>query len=134
MHAFHLEPKMRSFFGGFYPTGHCFLMLPTEAHARRAEMLLAQSGIDCTDVSLLTPQDVLELAAIFDRHDVLLPSMGTDRATTHHFAELAAAGHHALLVPARNQDACSKVMAALHDAGVSHAVHYRHFVIEDLVA
>ena len=132
MHSFHLEPRMLSFLGGFYPKGHCFLMFRDEVTARRAEQLIEQAGVDCTDVSLLTPADVLELARTFDGYDVALPSMGTDGETTRHFAELARAGHHALLVPARNQDACRRVTEALHDAGVTYAVHYRNFVIEDL--
>lgn len=132
MQAFHIEPKMLSFLGGFYPTGHCFVMLPTMEHAKRAEALLAGSGIDCSQVRLLTPDDVLEVAHCFDGHDLLLPSVGSEEDTARHFAQLARQGHHALLVPARNSAACRKVMEALHEAGVSTAVHYRHLVIEDV--
>lgn len=134
MHAFHLEPRMMSFLGGFYPTGHCFLMLPTEAAARRAAWLLEQAGHGADDISLLTPADVLEVAHTFDRHDgVLLPSVGTDEETVRHFAELARQGQHGLLVPARTHEVCEQVVESLRDLGLSCAVHYRRFVIEDLV-
>lgn len=133
MHAFHLERRMVSMLGGFYPTGHLFIMLPSQDHARRAEALLARDGHDCGDVSLLTPADVLDVVHLFDGHDLALPSVGTDEDTARHFAELARRGHHALLVPVRNAQACKRVMEVLRDAGVSCAVHYRHFVIEDLV-
>ena len=132
MKAFHLEHKMMSLMGDFYPTGHLFLMFPTEAQARRAESLLAQAGHDCTSISLLTPQDVLDLEQMFDRHDVKLPTVGSEEATARHFGELAREGHHALLVPVRNARICERAMAALRDAGPSCAVRYRHFVIEDL--
>lgn len=132
MHAFHLEPKMLSFLGGFYPRGHCFVMFPTEEAARHGEQLLRQAGVDCSDVSHLTPQDVLGIAHTFDRYDVALPSVGTDEETTRHFEQLARAGHHALLIPSRNGQACETITKALHDAGASYAVHYRRLVIEDL--
>jgi hypothetical protein len=132
MHAFHLQPRMLSFLGGFYPRGHCFVMFPDEPAARRGEMLLMQAGVDCSDVSHLTPADVLSIAHTFDRYDVVLPSVGTDEETTRHFEQLARAGHHALLIPARNAQACQRITQALHGAGASYAVHYRNFVIEDL--
>lgn len=132
MQAFHLEPRMVSFLGGFFPSSHCFLMLPSLDHAKRAEALLAQSGVDTGGARLLTPADVMDLAHLFDGHDVMLPSVGTEEYTARHFAELAREGHHALLVPARGPQACQRVMGALKDAGLSCAVHYRHFVIEDL--
>jgi hypothetical protein len=132
MQAFHIEPRMVSFLGGFYPTGHCFLMLPSQEHAKRAEALLEREGFDCSDVRLLTPADVLDVAHLFDGRDVALPSVGTEEHTARHFAELAHQGHYALLVPARNGQACSRITKALQGLGVSCAVHYRHFVIEDL--
>jgi hypothetical protein len=133
MHAFHLERRMVSMLGGFYPRGHLFIMLPSLQHAERAESLLVRNGCDCAEVSLLTPQDVLDVVHLFDGHDLMLPSVGTEEDTARHFAELARDGHHALLVPGRNAQAVERVMDALHGADVSCAVHYRHFVIEDLV-
>jgi hypothetical protein len=133
MKAFHLERKMVSFLGDFYPTGHLFLMFPTEVHARRAEALLEQDGHDCGEISLLKPQDVLEVVHLFDHRDLWWPAVGTEESTARHFGDLARAGHHALLVPVRDVHECEKVMEALRDAGVSCAVRYRHLVIEDLV-
>jgi hypothetical protein len=132
--AFHLERKMMSLLGDFYPTGHLFLMFPSEAQARRAETLLQCDGQDCGDVSLLTPQDVLDIAHMFDGRDVALPTVGAEERTARHFGDLARDGHYALLVPVRNLQACERVMAALREANVSCAVRYRHFVIEDLVS
>jgi hypothetical protein len=131
--AFHLERKMMSMLGDFYPTGHLFLMFPSEAQARKAESLMRCDGQDCGDVSMLTPQDVLDVVHIFDGRDVVMPSVGTEESTARHFGELAREGHYALLVPVRNLQACERVMATLKDAGISCAVRYRHFVIEDLV-
>lgn len=133
MKAFHLDRKMLSFLGDFYPTGHLFLMFPTEAHARRAEALLKDDGHDCGQISLLKPADVLEVVHLFDHRDLWWPAVGTEERTARHFGDLARDGHHALLVPVRDVQACEKVMAALRDAGVSCAVRYRHLVIEDLV-
>ncbi|MFL6694338.1 MAG: RNA-binding protein [Ramlibacter sp.] len=133
MKAFHLERKMMSFLGDFYPTGNLFIMFPTEAHARRAEALLVKDGHDSSTMSLLTPDDVLGIVHLFDNRDFWLPSVGTEERTARHFGDLARAGHYALLVPVRDVRHCEKVMAALKDAGVSCAVRYRHLVIEDLV-
>jgi hypothetical protein len=133
MKAFHLERKMMSFLGDFYPTGHLFLMFPSEACARQAEALLQQDGHDCGAISLLTPADVLEVVHLFDHRDLWWPAVGTEERTARHFGDLAREGHHALLVPVRNVQACEKVMAALSAADVSCAVRYRYLVIEDLV-
>jgi hypothetical protein len=124
---------MMSLLGDFYPTGHLFVMFPSEAQARRAETLLLSVGQDGGEVSLLTPQDVLDIAHMFDGRDVVLPTVGAEERTARHFGDLAREGHYALLVPVRNLQACERVMAALRDASVSCAVRYRHFVIEDLV-
>lgn len=132
MHAFHLEPRMLSMTGGFYPRGYCFVMFPAEQAALRGEHLLDSAGIDCSDVSHLTPDDVLSLLHTFDRYDVVLPSWGSDGDTMRQFADLARAGHHALLIPARSAAECQRIAQALHGAEVSCAVHYRNFVIEDL--
>lgn len=133
MKAFHLEPGMMSMLGDFYPTGHLFVMFPTVGQARHAETLLAQEGVDAGTVSLLTPADVLALVHMFDRHDLKLPTVGYEESTARHFGELAREGHHALMFPCRNARVCERVMAALRESGVSCAVRYRHFVIEDLV-
>jgi hypothetical protein len=133
MKTFHLERKMMSFLGDFYPTGNLFVMFRTEAQARGAEALLAKDGHDCSSMLLLTPDDVLGIVHLFDHRDMWLPSVGTEERTARHFGDLARDGHHALLVPVRDVRHCEQVMAALKDAGVSCAVRYRHFVIEDLV-
>lgn len=133
MKPFHLERKMMSLLGDFYPTGHLFLMFPTEAHARRAEALLKEHGHDCGEVYLLTPEDVLSVVHLFDHRDLWWPAVGTEERTARHFGDLARQGHHALLVPVRNMSACEKAMGALRSSGISCAVRYRHLVIEDLV-
>ncbi|WP_427912403.1 hypothetical protein ACPWT1_17410 [Ramlibacter sp. MMS24-I3-19] len=133
MKAFHLEPRMMSLMGDFYPTGHVFMMFPTEDHARKAEALLSQDGIDCESICFLTPKDILDLVHMFDLHDVKLPTVGYEENTARHFGELAREGHYALLVPCRNAKVCDRLMADLREAGMSCAVRYRHFVIEDLV-
>jgi hypothetical protein len=132
--AFHLDGKMMSLLGDFYPTGHLFLMFPSQAQARQAEALLQCDGQDCGDVVLLTPHDVLEIEHIFDGRDVALPTVGAEERTVRHFGDLARQGHYALLVPVRNLQARDRVMSALRQAQVSCAVRYRHFVIEELVA
>ena len=134
MQAFHLERRMMSLAGDFYPTGHLFVMFPDDARARRAEELLARDGYDCGSAYLLTPRDVLDVFHLFDHRDIALPSVGTEEETVRHFAELAQKGHHALLIPVRSAHDCERVMEDLRDAGVSYAVRYRRLVIEDLVA
>jgi hypothetical protein len=134
MKDFHLERKMMSLLGDFHPTGHLFVMVPTADHARRCESLLARAGYDCGTVFLLTPDDVLGVMHLFDRRDIALPSVGFEEHTVRHFGELASEGHHALLIPVRTGRACERVIEALQDAGMSSAVHYRHFVIEELVS
>ena len=134
MKDFHLERKMMSLLGDFYPTGHLFVMVPSEAEAKRAEDLLCSDGQDCTGVHLLRPNDILDVVHVFDGRDLALPSVGFEEHTVRHFAELARQGHHALLIPARNARTCEHLMEVLHGVPLSSAVYYRRFVIEELVA
>jgi hypothetical protein len=134
MKTFSLERNMMSLLGDFYPTGHLFLMFPNEELARHAETLLVRDGYDCGAVSLLTPQDIQEkVAHCFEGRDLKLPSVGMEEDTVRHFCELAAKGHYGMLVPARNDKACDRVMSVLKDAGISCAVRYRHLIIEELI-
>lgn len=133
MKHFELEPGMLTMRGVFYPTGHLFLMFPTEADARQAERALEDSGHSGEHISLLTPADIEKLSDAPGGAESPLPSPGTELETVRRFAELARQGHHALLIHAPSQDETEHIMQALKDHPVSYGQKYRHLVIEDLV-
>lgn len=133
MKAFHLEPNMVTMRGVFYPTGHMFLMFPTEQDARTAEKLLERDGRG-EAVSLLSPEVIRsEIARTAGGTDAPLPSAGTEAETVRHFAQLAEQGHWALMVHAPTATETEHVMDVLKDAKISYGQKYRHLVIEDLV-
>lgn len=133
MKHFELEPGMLTMRGVFYPTGHVFLMFPTEAAARDAERALEAGGTSGEHISLLTPADIEKLAAAPGGAESPLPSPGTELETVRHFAELGRQGHHGLLIHAPSHDESDRVMAALKGHPISYGQKYRHLVIEDLV-
>lgn len=133
MKSFHLEPSMVTMRGVFYPTGHMVLMFPSERDARNAEQLLERDGRG-EAVSLLSPEVIRsEIARTAGGADDPLPSPGTEAETVRHFAELADAGHWALMVHAPTAAETEHVMQVLKDAKISYGQKYRHLVIEDLV-
>jgi hypothetical protein len=134
MKPFSIEPNMLTLRGVFYPTGHMFIMFPTEQDARDAERLLEENGVNGESISLLSPQDIQEkVARTVGSADIPLPSAGTEADTVRHFAQLASEGHHALMIHAPAAKDSERVMQILKDAHMSYGQKYRHFVIEDLV-
>jgi hypothetical protein len=118
--------------GVFYPTGWTVLMLPSEQDARDAAKKLHDAGIADGDVLLLTPQDFRThiLGAAGD--DDMLPSAGSEGDTVRRFAELAAQGHHGLMVHAPDESS-DHLLQLLQGAPVSYGQKYRTLVIEDVV-
>jgi hypothetical protein len=133
MKHFELEPGMLTLRGVFYPTGHLFLMFPTEADARKAERALEDNGHSGEHISMLTPADIEKVAAAPGGAETPLPSPGTELETARKFAELGRQGHHALLIHAPSHDETEHIMQVLKDHPVSYGQKYRHLVIEDLV-
>lgn len=133
MKHFELEPGMLTMRGVFYPTGHLFLMFPTQDAARDAVRALEASGLSGEHISLLTPAHIEKLAAEPGGAESPLPSPGTELETVRRFVELGREGHHALLVHAPSHDETEHVMQALKGHPISYGQKYRHLVIEDLV-
>jgi len=134
MKPFALESNMLTLRGVFYPTGHVFIMFPTERDARDAEILLLHRGLRGDVISLLTPQEIHEKIAATAIRETALPSPGTEAQTVRHYEELALQGHHALLIRAPTENETEHVMDVLRSANISYAQKYRRLVIEDLVA
>ena len=135
MKAFELEPQMLTLRGVFYPTGHMFIMFPTEKDARDAEHALEEdNGHSGDSISLLTPRDIQEkIARTVGHADLPLPSAGTEADTVRHITELASKGHYALMIHAPSAKETEHIMGVLKEFPISYAQKYRHLVIEDLV-
>jgi hypothetical protein len=133
MRPFRLDSDMRTLRGVFYPTGWMVLMLPGEQQARDAARLLEQNGIGGDALMLMTPEDVRRELVGAEGDDNMLPSAGTEGDTVRNITELAAQGHHALMVHAPHQEDSDRVMAALKGVPIAYGQKYRKLVIEDLV-
>jgi hypothetical protein len=133
MKPFELEANMLTMRGVFYPTGHMFIMFPTEQDARDAERTLEEDGYSGETVSLLTPRDIQEKIARTIGGADPLPSAGTEADTVRHYVQLASQGHHALLIHAPTGRETEHIMDVLKHAKISYGQKYRQLVIEDLV-
>jgi hypothetical protein len=134
MKPFALEQNMLTLRGVFYPTGHMFIMFPTEKDARDAENLLLHNHVRGDTISFLTPQEIHEKISATAVRETALPSPGTEADTVRHYEELARDGHHALLIHAPTARETEHIMQVLGSANISYAQKYRHLVIEDLVS
>ena len=133
MRPFHLDSDMKTMRGVFYPTGWMVLMLPGEQQAREAARLLASQGIAEDALMLMTPQDIRRELGSAAGDDHIMPSAGSEGDTVRRFTELAAQGHHGLMVHAPKAEDSERVMALLKDCPVSYGQKYRALVIEDMV-
>ncbi|WP_395686811.1 RNA-binding protein [Caenimonas koreensis] len=133
MKSFELDSSMLSLAGAFYPTGHMFLMFPSEQEARDAGKKLQDGGFTEDSLTLLTPEDVLEKIVRTAADSGALPSAGTESDTVRQVAQLASQGHYALLVHAPDADQSDLAMKLLQGSGLSYGQKYRMLVIEDLV-
>jgi hypothetical protein len=133
MRPFRLDSNMRTLGGVFYPTGWMVLMVPGGQQAGDAVRLLEQAGIPGDALMLLAPEDIRRELAGTEGDDSMLPSAGTEGDTVRKITDLAAQGHHGLMVHAPHQADSDRVMAALQGVPVTYGQRYRTLVIEDLV-
>jgi hypothetical protein len=134
MKPFHLDKDMKTLRGVFYPTGWMVLMFPGEQQARDAARLLEeQHGWAADAILLVTPQDFRRDIVGATGDDVALPSAGSEGDTARRFAELAAQGHHALMIRAPRAEDSDRATAALQGMPISYGQKYRTLVIEDIV-
>jgi hypothetical protein len=108
-------------------------MYPSLDAAHQAVKSLTDGGVGADEMSLLTPQVILEqITGTVGDADTPLPSAGTESDTVRVFANLATEGHHGVLVHAPKGADGDKVMELLKDSGFSSAKKYRQLVIEDM--
>ncbi len=134
MKQFELDSSMTTMGGVFYPTGYMVVMFPTGQDATNAARKLDEDGFAGDKVALLTP-DVIQqkIARTVGTADIPMPSAGTEADTVRRYAELAAQGHHGLMIHAPHGEETAHIMELLEGAPVSYAQKYRQLVIEDLV-
>lgn len=132
MTPFSLDSSMTSMGGVFYPTGHVFALVPSDDVAQAAAQALHALGYDGA-VRHATPEVILsDIVPTLGDPDEGLPSVGMEGEIVRRIAELAASGHHGLLVDLGKDDA-HKVADVLNAYGATAAFHYRELVIEELV-
>jgi hypothetical protein len=133
MRPFRLDSKMKTLGGVFYPTGWMVLMVPGDQQAGDAARLLEQAGVPGDALMRMTPDDIRRELAGTEGDDGMLPSAGTEGDTVRRITDLAAQGHHGLMVHAPHQEDSDRIMAALQGVPISYGQRYRTLVIEDLV-
>jgi hypothetical protein len=133
MRSFTLDPSMKTMRGVFYPTGWTLLMFPGEQDARDAAKKLADAGVGEDDLLLVTPQDFRTQILGAAGDDDMLPSAGTEGDTVRRFAELAAQGHHGVMLHPRHDIETERLKEILQGAPISYGQKYRRLVIEDIV-
>lgn len=133
MRPFRIDSSMKTMTGVFYPTGWMVLMFPGEQQARDAARRLADAGVVEDRMMPMTPEDFRRDIAGAAGDDGLLPSAGTEGDTVRKMAQLAAQGHHGLLVHAPSHEDSERITQILKGVPMSFGQKYRTLVIEDIV-
>ncbi len=132
MKPFALDPDMTSATGTFYPTGYVFALFPGDEAYRKAADALADQGF--TDVAHAAPDTIHQhVVRTLGHADTPLPSVGAEGVIVRRIADMAAQGHHGLLIKARDEDGPESLQAALEPLGADAAFFYRRLIIEDLI-
>ncbi|WP_309682251.1 RNA-binding protein [Polaromonas sp.] len=130
MKDFQLTRKMLSLRGSFYPSGYAFIMFPDVDDARQAARELEPRD---DEIMLLTPADILrDIGKTEVVSDVALPDVGTEKATTRKYVDLAREGHHALMISTHTRDDTERIMTVVRKLPFSYAQKYHSLAIEDL--
>ena len=128
-----LDSSMTSMAGVFYPTGHVFALFPDEDCVRQAAAALQKAEVT-GDTCYAAPEVILqEIVQPLGPADTPLPSVGAESDIVRRMADLAATGHHGLLLRMGDKDDPARVAHALAAEGAVAAFYYRTFVIEDLI-
>ncbi len=132
MTPFSLDSSMTSMGGVFYPTGHVFALVPSDDVVHAAAQALHALGYEGA-VRHATPAVILsDIVPTMGVPEEQLPSVGMEGEIVRRIGELAATGHHGLLVNLGKDDA-QAVADVLNAYGAAAAFHYRELVIEELV-
>ncbi len=133
MKPFTLDSHLITLRGVFYPTGHIVAMVPGRPAAEGAAQAIVRAGIPASEITLLTPEDLLgPIAQTIGSADQPFPSPGTEAETVRKLVQHASQGEWGLMVHAPKKEACERVLQALRGQPVTFAERYRHLVIEDL--
>ncbi len=128
-----LDSSLTNMGGVFYPSGHVFALFPDEDCARQAASGLQNAG-HSGDVAYAGPETILEeVVRTLGPADAPLPSVGADGDMVRRIADLAGCGHHGLLIKVEGKDSAEGIIDAITPAGAVAALHYRTFIIEDLI-
>ncbi|MCY7370550.1 MAG: RNA-binding protein [Polaromonas sp.] len=131
MKPFELTKKMLTIGGVFYPTGHAFIMLPTEAEGQQ---VAGELGAAADQAMLLDPKTVLrDIGKVDGDDDSAMPDVGTESATVMKYIALARQGHHALMIPVDGDEEKERLMVAVRKTGCSYAQLYHMLAMEDLI-
>lgn len=130
MRILSVDSTMTTMGGVFYPTGHIFALFPDEAGVRKAGAALQAAG-HANDMAQAGPEVIgQQIVRTLRIADAPLPSVGAEGDMVRRIADLAATGHHGLLVKV-DKDA-GALQALLAAAGAVAAFYYRKLIIEDL--
>lgn len=128
-----LDSSMTNMSGTFYPTGHVFALFPDEDGARQAAKALESAGHK-GETAYASPETILEdIVHTLGSADAPLPSVGAEGDMVRRIADLAAKGHHGMLISMADKDTSEALVDAITPHGAVTAFYYRTFIIEDLI-
>lgn len=128
-----LDSSLTNMGGVFYPSGHVFALFPDEDCARQAASALQNAG-HSGDMAYAGPDALMEeVVRTLGPADAPLPSVGADGDMVRRIADLAGRGYHGVLIKLEGKDSADGIVDALTSAGAVTALHYRTFIIEDLI-
>lgn len=120
-------------FNTFSPSKHVVVALPSKEAVDAAVQDLRRSGISDADLVVYSDEEMRELAER-EVHDATLAArIGQEYNLAVARLDLAASGHHFLVVPARNDTTVQAVAEAARRNGAVRAQRYGTFIIEELI-
>ncbi|WP_271008225.1 hypothetical protein [Paucibacter sp. B51] len=127
------QASLPSSFGVFNPVGHVMVGLPSQAQLEALVDAFHHAGRPASGLLHFPPRDtVAELAALVERAGPLA-GFGYEITLLRRYLALAETGHRWLLVKVDGAAQAALVAATAREGGADLAVHYRDWVVEELI-
>lgn len=127
------QASLPSSFGVFNPVGHVMLGLPTQQDAEALVLTFHHAGWPADGLLHFTPHEtVAELAALIEQAGPLA-GFGYEITLLRRYLSLAEQGYRWLLIKVDGVEQAAVVAAIAREGGADLAVHYRAWIVEELI-
>lgn len=120
-------------FGAFKPVNHVVIAFPSEEALEAALQDLRRAGVEAEQVVRYRPEEMMAQADRELHEASPVAAVGQELNLVRAHRELAQAGHHFLVVPAKGSQEVERAARIARERGATRAQRYGRMIIEELI-